>query len=131
MNNSQIEIYQTDDGLTRVDVRMDEDTVWLTQQQIADLFDTARTSIVEHIKHIYDEGELSAESTCRNFRQVRTEGARQVAREIPHYDLDMIISVGYRVNSKRATLFRQWATKRVFVNKSGFTESDNSCGHMQ
>jgi hypothetical protein len=125
MNNPQIEIYQTDNGLTRVDVRMDEDTVWLTQQQIAELFDTARTSIVEHIKHIYDEGELPAEATCRKFRQVQMEGNRQVAREIPHYDLDMIISVGYRVNSKRATLFRQWATKRLneYIRK-GFALDD-------
>jgi hypothetical protein len=85
MNNSQIEIFPTGDGLIRVDVRMDEDTVWLTQQQIAELFDTARTSIVEHIKHIYDDGELAEDATCRNFRQVRIEGNRQVTRTIPIY----------------------------------------------
>jgi hypothetical protein len=89
------------------------------------LFDTARSSIVEHIKHIYDEGELSAETTCRDFRQVRLEGNRQVTRTLPHYDLDMIISVGYRVNSKRATQFRQWATERLneYIRK-GFTLDD-------
>jgi hypothetical protein len=99
--------------------------VWLTQQQIADLFDTARTSIVEHIRHIYEESELQPEATCREFRQVRMEGNRQVARTLPHYDLDMIISIGYRVNSKRATQFRQWATKRLneYIRK-GFTLDD-------
>ncbi len=124
-NKTNIEIYQSDDGLVKVDVRLEDDTVWLSQQQIADLFDTARSNIVEHIKHIYEDGELTTEATCRNFRQVRMEGTRQVAREIPHYDLDMIISVGYRVNSKRATMFRQWATKRLneYIRK-GFALDD-------
>lgn len=124
-SDSQIIIFKTDDEKISVDVRFDEETVWLTQQQIAELFDTARSNIVEHIKHIYDEGELIAAATCRNFRQVRTEGNRQVARMIPHYDLDMIISIGYRVNSKRATQFRQWATKRIheYIQK-GFTMDD-------
>ena len=123
--DNNIVIFKTDDEKISVDVRFDEETVWLTQQQIAELFDTARSNIVEHIKHIYDEGELIAEATCRNFRQVRTEGNRQVARTIPHYDLDMIISVGYRVNSKRATQFRQWATKLIheYIQK-GFTMDD-------
>jgi hypothetical protein len=130
MNKPNIEIYQTADGLTKINVRLDEDTVWLTQQQIAELFDTARTNIVEHIKHIYDEGELSQDSTRRNFRQVRLEGNREVERSIPHYDLDMIISVGYRVNSKRATMFRQWATKRLneYIRK-GFTMDDERLKH--
>jgi len=105
-NKSEIEIYQTEDGVTKVDVRLENETVWLTQQQIAELFDTARSSIVEHIKNIYGQDELSSETTCRKFRQVRMEGNRQVARSLPHYNLDMIISVGYRVNSKRATQFR-------------------------
>jgi len=124
-NTSDIEIYQTEDGITKVDVRLEDDTVWLTQQQIAELFDTARSSVVEHIKHIYEDGELSEEATCREFRQVRTEGNRQVTRSLPHYDLDMIISVGYRVNSKRATQFRQWATKRLneYIRK-GFALDD-------
>lgn len=124
-NKTNIEIYQSDDGLVKVEVRLEDETVWLSQQQIAELFDTARSNIVEHIKHIYEDDELTSEATCRNFRQVRMEGSRQVAREIPHYDLDMIISVGYRVNSKRATMFRQWATKRLneYIRK-GFTLDD-------
>ena len=112
-NNNNIVIFRTEDDNVSVDVRFDDNTVWLTQQQIAELFDTARSNIVEHIKHIYEDEELTADATCRDFRQVRTEGKRQVTRTIPHYDLDMIISIGYRVNSKRATQFRQWATKRL------------------
>jgi len=124
-NKSEIEIYQTEDGVTKVDVRLEDETVWLTQQQIAELFHTARSSIVEHIKHIYQDGELLQEATCREFRQVQTEGKRQVTRSLPHYDLDMIISIGYRVNSKRATQFRQWATKRLneYIRK-GFALDD-------
>jgi len=124
-DNSNIIIFKTDDEKISVDVRLDEDTVWLSQQQIAELFDTARTTIVEHIKHIYAENELNVEATCRDFRQVRMEGNRQVTRTIPHYNLDMIISIGYRVNSKRATQFRQWATKRLneYIRK-GFTLDD-------
>ena len=121
----KIVIFRTaDEGIT-VDVRLDEETVWLTQQQISELFGTARSNTVEHIKHIYEEGELDAEATCRNFRQVRMEGNRQVSRAIPHYDLDMIISIGYRVNSKQATQFRQWATQRLneYIQK-GFTLDD-------
>jgi hypothetical protein len=125
-----IVLFKTEDEKITVDVRFDEETVWLTQQQISELFDTARTSIVEHIKHIYDEGELLEKATCRKFRQVRMEGSRQVTRELPHYDLDMIISVGYRVNSKRATQFRQWATKRLneYIRK-GFTLDDERLKH--
>ncbi len=104
---------------------MDE-TVWLTQQQMAELFQSSRTNIVEHIQHIYDEGELDEESTCRKFRQVRMEGSRQVTREIPHYNLDMIISLGYRVKSIIATHFRRWATERLkeYMIK-GFTMDDD------
>ena len=89
------------------------------------MFGTTRSNLVEHIKHIYEQGELEYASTCRDFRQVRTEGNRQVTRTIPYYDLDMIISIGYRVNSKRATQFRQWATKRLneYIIK-GFTLDD-------
>jgi hypothetical protein len=127
MNNSesQMIIFTTDDEKVSVDVRLNEETVWLTQQQIAELFDTARSNVVEHIKHIYEDGELKTEATCRDFRQVREEGNRQVMRTLPHYNLDMIISVGYRVNSKRATQFRQWATKRLneYIRK-GFTLDD-------
>ena len=81
----EVIIYQADDGETRIDVRMIDDTVWLTQQQMAELFQSSRTNIVEHIKHIYEEGELEEGSTCRTFRQVRKEGSRTVERELPHY----------------------------------------------
>ena len=92
-------IYQSEDGGVRIDVRLEEQTVWLTQQQMADLFGSSRTNVVEHIKHIYEDEELNEEATCRKFRQVRQEGNREVAREIPFYNLDMIISVGYRIRS--------------------------------
>ena len=83
-------IYQSEDGGVRIDVRLEEQTVWLTQQQMADLFGSSRTNVVEHIKHIYEDEELNEEATCRKFRQVRQEGNREVAREIPFYNLDMI-----------------------------------------
>ncbi len=106
-------IYQSEDGVIRLDVRLEEKTVWLTQQQMADLFGSSRTNVVEHIKHIYEDEELNEEVTCRKFRQVRQEGNREVTREIPYYNLDMIISVGYRIRSIIATRFRQWATERL------------------
>lgn len=112
-NQGEIVIYQTDDGNTKIDVRFVDETVWLTQQQMAELFKSSRTNITEHIRHIYEEGELDEASTCRNFRQVQIEGNRQVAREIPYYSLDMIISLGYRVKSLVATQFRRWATARL------------------
>ena len=87
-NYGEILIYQSDDGLNNVEVKIQDETVWLTQQQMAELFQTSRTNVVEHIKHIYDEGELDEISTCRKFRQVRKEGKREVAREIPFYNLD-------------------------------------------
>ena len=111
--NNDIVIYQTEDGITQIEVRLENENVWLTQQQMADLYQTSRTNVVEHIKHIYEEQELDEISTCRNFRQVRTEGNRQVEREIPFYNLDMIISLGYRVKSRIATNFRRWATERL------------------
>lgn len=124
-NQGDIVIYQTEDGGTKIDVRFEGETVWLTQQQMAELFGSSRTNIVEHIQHIYEEGELDEASTCRKFRQVRDEGGRQVSREIPHYNLDMIISLGYRVKSRIATHFRRWATERLkeYMLK-GFTMDD-------
>lgn len=106
-------IYQSEDGVVRLDVRLEDNTVWLTQQQMADLYGSSRTNVVEHIKHIYEDGELEEKTTCRKFRQVRQEGNREVAREIPYYNLDMIISLGYRIRSITATRFRQWATERL------------------
>ena len=94
----------------KLEVNMKDDTVWLTQQQMAELFDSSRTNIIEHINNIYSDGELDKNSTCQDFRQVRKEGNRNVTRSIPFYNLDMIISVGYRVNSKQGVEFRKWAT---------------------
>lgn len=111
--NGDVIIYQTDDGLTKIDVRVENETVWLSQQQMAELFGTSRTNIIEHINNIYAEEELDKELTCQNFRQVRKEGNRNVTREIPFYNLDMIISLGYRIKSKIATNFRRWATERL------------------
>ena len=116
MNNDykgEIIIYQTEDGLSKIDVHFDNETVWLSQQQISALYNTSRTSIVEHIKHIYDEEELKKDSTCRKFRQVQLEGGREVSRQIPCYNLDMIIAIGYRVRSNIGTAFRKWATERI------------------
>ena len=124
-NQGEIVIYQSENGNTKIDVRFVDETVWLTQQQMAELFQSSRTNIVEHIRHIYEEGELDEHSTCRKFRQVRTEGSRQVTREISYYNLDMIISLGYRVKSMIATHFRRWATERLkeYMIK-GFTMDD-------
>lgn len=109
MNNS-IEIYRSQDGSIQLKVKLENDTVWLTQSQMAELFGVDRTSIVRHIRNIYKSEELDQNSTCAKNAQVRTEGNRSILREIPYYNLDMIISVGYRVNSKNATSFRRWAT---------------------
>lgn len=121
----EILIYQTDDGQTNIEVKIEDDTVWLTQQQMSELFQTSRTNVVEHIKHIYEERELDEISTCRNFRQVRKEGNREGTRQILHYNLDMILSLGYRIKSVIATRFRQWATQRLkeYMIK-GFTIDD-------
>lgn len=94
----EVLLYQRD-GAPALEVRLDADTVWLSQQQIADLFQTSRTNVVEHVRNVYDEGELDESVTCRKFRQVRSEGTRQVSRELPFYNLDLIISVGYRVKA--------------------------------
>ena len=111
MEENKIIIYQTEDGQTQIDVRLENETVWLTQAQMAELFQTDRTSIVRHINNIYKVEELDRESTCAKIAQVQIEGKRTVKRNIPYFNLDMIISVGYRVNSKRGVKFRQWANK--------------------
>ena len=123
--HGEIVIYTADDGNTKIDVNFIDETVWLSQQRMAELFKTSRTNIVEHIGNIYDEGELDKNSTCRDFRQVRKEGNRNVSRDIPFYNLDMIISLGYRIKSKIATDFRKWATERLkeYIIK-GFTMDD-------
>jgi hypothetical protein len=106
-------LYQTEDGQTRIEVHLLEETVCLSQSQMSDLFDKDKRTISEHIQNIFCEGELPKDSTVRKFRTVQTEGAREVTREIDHYNLDVIISVGYRVNSHRGTQFRIWATTRL------------------
>lgn len=108
--NNEIVIYQSEDGKTVLDVRLEDDTVWLSQQQMSELFQTDRTVISRHIRNIYKDGELEEISTCAINAQVRMEGNRMVTRSIPYYNLDMIISVGYRVNSIRGVKFRQWAS---------------------
>lgn len=123
--SGEILIYQAAEGDTRLEVRLEDETVWLSQQQMAELFQTGIPNINEHIKNIFAEGELEESSTVRNFRIVRQEGKRQVAREIAFYNLDMIISLGYRVKSLIATQFRRWATQRLseYLRK-GFTLDD-------
>lgn len=108
--NNEIVIYQSEDGKTVLDIRLEDDTVWLSQQQMSELFQTDRTVISRHIRNIYKDGELEEISTCAKNAQVRMEGNRMVTRSIPYYNLDMIISVGYRVNSIRGVKFRQWAS---------------------
>ena len=111
MDKGQIILFQTQGGETKIEVRLVNETVWLTADQMAELFQRDRSTIQRHIKKIYDEGELTPDSTCAFFAQVQTEGKRHVERKIPIYNLDMIISVGYRVNSHRGVQFRQWATQ--------------------
>ena len=118
-NQNQIVIYQTEDGQTQIDVRLENDTVWLTQAQMAELFKSSRTNVLEHIQHIYKVNELDELSTCRKFRQVQQEGKRMVNREKTIYNLDMIISVGYRVNTKRGIKFHQWANSILKEFSSG------------
>lgn len=110
---SQIIIYQAEDNSTKIDVRLEDETVWLSQKHIAELFQVGKSTISEHINNIFEEGELEREATVRIFRTVQTEGTRNVSRDIEHYNLDMIISVGYRVKSHVATRFRQWATQHI------------------
>ena len=111
--SGQILIYEVEGGEARVDVRFDRDTVWLTQRQIADLFETSTDNISLHLTNIFSTRELERESTTEESSVVRTEGSRQVRRTLTHYNLDAIISVGYRVNSQRGVHFRQWATRTL------------------
>ncbi len=124
-SQSDVLLYQTSDGVTKLEVRLEEETVWLSQSQMAELFQKNVRTINEHLANIYEEGELNREATIRKFRTVRLEGTREVARSIENYNLDVIISVGYRVKSHRGTQFRIWATQRLreFIVK-GFTLDD-------
>ncbi|MCE5174226.1 MAG: virulence RhuM family protein [Bacteroidales bacterium] len=124
--NSEILIYQNTDGNIKIDVRLEEETVWLTQAQLCDLFQKSKATISEHIKNVFEEGELETSATVRNFRTVQIEGNREVERTIDYYNLDVIISVGYRVKSPQGTQFRIWATQRLkeYIIK-GFALNDD------
>lgn len=129
MNTSEIIIYQNPEGNIKIDVRLDDETVWLTQAQMAELFGKARTTITEHIQNVFKEGELDENVVCRNFRQTTQHGAIQDKtqdKEVKHYNLDVIISVGYRVKSTQGTQFRIWATQRLkeYIIK-GFALNDD------
>lgn len=122
---SGLVLYQTEDGQTRIQCRFEGDSIWLTQAQLAELFQTTPQNITMHLKAIFDEGELEVEATCKDYLQVRREGGREVARQLKHYSLQAILAVGFRVRSPRGTQFRQWATARLaeFLVK-GFTMDD-------
>jgi prophage maintenance system killer protein len=111
--NTEVEIYVSPDGEVTLNVAVDNETVWLSQRQMADLFDVNVRTVNEHLGTVYNEGEVEKAATIRNFRIVRREGNREVARDVQHYNLDAILSVGYRVNSKRGTQFRIWATSKL------------------
>jgi hypothetical protein len=123
--NSEIILYQTEDGRTRVQCRFENETLWLTQAQIAELFETTPQNVTLHLKGIFAEGELVEAATCKEYLQVRSEGGREVARKLRHYRLEAILAVGFRVRSHRGTQFRQWATARLseYLVK-GFTMDD-------
>jgi hypothetical protein len=126
MNNSEILIYQNALGNIKIDVRLEDESVWLTQAQLCELFQKSKATISEHIKNVFEEGELDSRATVRNFRTVQTEGNREVERAIDYFNLDVIISVGYRVKSHQGTQFRIWATQRLkeYIIK-GFTLNDD------
>ena len=123
---NEIIIYQTQDGQTKIDVRIENETVWLTQNQMAELFQTTKQNISLHIKNIFEEGELTEDSTVKDYLTVQNEGSRKVSRNVTHYNLDVIISVGYRVKSLRGTQFRMWATQVLKeYMKKGFALNDD------
>lgn len=126
MDEDKIIIYKTEDEAVSVYVRFDQDTVWLTLDQMAELFDRDKSTVSRHIRNVYQEGELTREATVAKFATVQQEGGRKVERALEYYNLDVIISVGYRVKSLRGTQFRQWATKRLneYIRK-GFTLDDD------
>lgn len=106
-------LYQTEDGRTRIECRFEDETLWLTQAQMAELFQTTPQNITLHLKAIYAEEEQSEQATCKSYLQVRREGGRSIQRQIRHYRLEMVLAVGFRVRSPRGTQFRQWATARL------------------
>ncbi|MEK4700992.1 virulence RhuM family protein [Solibacillus sp. FSL R7-0668] len=131
-NESDFLMYQTENGDTKIQVRLEDETVWMTQKLMAELFQKGVSTINEHIKNVYAEGELTEEATIRKNRIVQVEGSREVEREVTFYNLEMIIAVGYRVRSHRGTQFRQWATERLneYMVK-GFTMDDDRLKDMR
>ena len=125
-NSSNILIYQNDNGNIKVDVRFEDESLWLSQIQICKVFDKAKSTINEHIKAIFEEGELDISSTVRNYRTVQTEGTREVSREVAYYNLDMIIAIGFRVRSTTGTKFRIWAKDRLkeYITKGFILDDD-------
>ena len=112
-NQTDLLMYQTEDGETKINVRLEDETVWMTQKAIAELFQTTPQNITLHIKNIFEENEMFEDSTCKDYLQVQIEGSREVKRKTRHYNLEMILAIGYRVRSHRGTQFRQWATERL------------------
>jgi len=131
-HKSDLLIYQTEDGKTKIDVKLENETVWMTQKAIAKLYQTSPQNIIMHIKNIFSEGELNENATCKNYLQVQNEGNRQVQRNLIHYNLEMIIAIGYRVRSSRGIQFRRWATERLneYLVK-GFTMDDERLKDMR
>ena len=113
MEENKIIIYQTEDGQTQIDVRLENDTVWLTQGQMVDLFQTTKQNVSLHVRNVFKEGELDQSATVKDYLTVQKEGKREVTRNVKYYNLDVIISVGYRVKSKRGTAFRIWANRII------------------
>jgi hypothetical protein len=138
-NSKDIIIYQSPDGTTKLDVRLDHETVWLTQKQMAELFDKDSDTIGLHIRNAYKEGELQSDATTEESSAVQKEGTRKVRRKLRFYNLDVIISVGYRVKSKQGTQFRQWATrvlrdhivKGYSLNEQRFREQSEKLAEMR
>ncbi|MEG2490604.1 MAG: RhuM family protein, partial [Aurantimicrobium sp.] len=128
---NEILIYTREDGTPAINVRLEDETIWVTQAQLVELFQSSKANISEHIANIFEEGELDESATVRKFRTVQIEGAREVEREITHYNLDLVLSVGYRVKSKTATQFRIWATKvlRDYLVK-GFAMDDDKLKNL-
>ncbi|WP_254459795.1 virulence RhuM family protein [Xanthomonas sacchari] len=112
-STSELILYRSEGAQTRIQVRLEGESVWLTQAQIAELYQTTPQNVTQHLRTVYEEGELREEATCKDYLQVRQEGTREVRRNLRHYNLDAILAVGYRVRSARGTQFRQWATARL------------------
>ena len=126
ITQGELLLYQDEKGSTQIEVRLENENVWLTQAQLVTLYQSSKANVSEHIKHIFEEGELEEMATVRKFRTVQKEGSREVTREVVHYNLDLIISLGYRIKSHIATKFRIWATQRLkeYIIK-GFVIDDN------